>query len=186
MYGQAVKADRLPAKFLARIAGKIISMSLALGPVARFMTRSLYGLLDTRSHWGDILLIPVLVADELQFWYHEISGYNNQLVWHSPSAVRVVFSDASDSGFGGYTIECGPQIAHGQWSPEEQKLSSTMRELRAVAEVLSSFVPLLQGQNVRWFTDNQNVVHILRVGSRTPRLQIEAIRIFFPFGAAPY
>ena len=78
LLGQAVNAKELPARFLARITGKIISMSLTLGPVARFMTRSLYGLLDTRLHWGDILPIPAPVADELQFWYHEISGYNNQ------------------------------------------------------------------------------------------------------------
>ena len=33
-------------------------MSLALGPVARFMTRALYSVLETRRAWCDILSVP--------------------------------------------------------------------------------------------------------------------------------
>ncbi len=151
-------------------------MSLALGPVTRFMTRSLYTVLDSRSYWGQLLTVSPLARGELQFWFREIRQFNCQPVWHSPSAVGVVFSDASDSGYGGYTVECGPQVACGQWSLEESSGSSTMRELSAVTRVLAAFLPLLRGQNVRWFTDNQNVEQILRVGSRKPQLQSEALK----------
>lgn len=43
----AVKTQ-IKAKFLASITGKIISMSIAMGPVTRSMTRSMYALLNTR------------------------------------------------------------------------------------------------------------------------------------------
>ncbi len=98
-------------------------------------------MLDSRAHWGEFLTIAA--AGELQFW---IGTYNSQPVWHSPFAVRVVFSDASESSYGGYMVECGPQVANGQWSPEEQKWSSTMRELTTLTKVLASFTPLVHSQ----------------------------------------
>ena len=42
--------EYLAAKQIASLVGKIISMSMALGPIARFMTRSLYALLRVGIH----------------------------------------------------------------------------------------------------------------------------------------
>ena len=44
--------------------------------------------------------------------------------------MRVVYSDASDTGFGGYTVEHGYHMAQEQWSQNEAACSSTWRELR--------------------------------------------------------
>ena len=52
------------------------------------------------------------------------------------SATHLVYSDASDSGYGGYSVEVGPHFAHGLWSKDEAGLSSTWRELKAVFNVL--------------------------------------------------
>ena len=41
--------------------------------------------------------------------------------------------------YGGYMVELGPEMAHGQWSEAEALLSSTWRELKAVYLVLLSF-----------------------------------------------
>ena len=57
LLSQAEKLDVWPAKLLASITGRIISMSLALGPVARLRTRSMYCLLNTRQAWSDNLVI---------------------------------------------------------------------------------------------------------------------------------
>ena len=46
--------------------------------------------------------------------------------------MRLVFSDASNTGYGGYTVEDGIHIAQGSWLAEEAKQSSTWRELVAV------------------------------------------------------
>ena len=60
--------------------------------------------------------------------------YNAQPIWHGPSAVRCVHSDASDVGYGGaWHASCT-----GMWTPEEAKRSSTWRELVAVGRVLGS------------------------------------------------
>jgi hypothetical protein len=49
----------------------------------------------------------------------------------------------------------------GRWNSVESIQSSTWRELEAVYRVLLSLLDILQGQKVKWYTDNQNIVHIL-------------------------
>ena len=75
-------------------------------------------------------------------------------------------------------VEIGPDIAHGQWSEYEATLSSTWRELKAVSFVLASFALKLAGHRVKWFTDIQNVVHIVEAGSKKQHLQVVALSIF--------
>ena len=45
--------------------------------------------------------------EELKFWTESIEEYNAHPIWHGPSAVRCVHSDASDVGYGGYIVEHG-------------------------------------------------------------------------------
>ena len=168
----------VPAKLLASVVGSIISMSLAMGPVSRFMTRGMYALLESRVSWWESLEISPDARQELEFWRACMSDYNCQPIWHSPSAVRVVYSDASDTGYGGYVIEHGACVAYGQWTEQEAQQSSTWRELTAVLRVLMAVAAKLSNFRVRWFTDNQNVARILVVGSKKPLLQAVALTIF--------
>ena len=161
-------------------------MSIALGPVPRLMTRSLYSLLNSRNSWFETLCITPEAVAELQFWYESITAYKRQNIWKNPSAMRVVYSDTSGTGFGGYTVEHGPQVVHSHWSQWEACQSSTWHELKAVLNVLQSFAAQLQSERVRWFTDNQNVVRIVLNGSKTPILQKLAIRVFPNVCSLPY
>ena len=174
----ATSAKEIKAKALASIIGKIVSMSLGLGLVTRLMTRRLYSLLNSRHYWCESLIIPSDAREELKFWSNNLDNFNGQGIWHSPSAVRVVYSDASDIGYGGYSVEHGYHMAQGLWTQEEAARSSTWRELRAVRMVLESLIEKLRNERVRWFSDNQNVVRILQTGSRKPDLQSEALAIF--------
>ena len=115
---------------------------------------------------------------ELEFWHMQVDRINGHEIWHSTSAVRVVYSDTSGSGYGDFTVEHGCHVAHGAWSAEEMSQSSMWRELRAVRMVLESLIPKLKNERVRWFSDNQNVVRIMKVGSKKPQLQEEALAIF--------
>ena len=175
---QAVATSCVKARQLASIIGKIIAMSLAVGPVSRLMTRSMYSLLNSRQYWCQVLALNTEVLEEMYFWLQNIDGINGREIWHSPSALRVVYSDASDTGYGGFTVEHGCYVAHGAWSADESLRSSTWRELKAVRMVLESLLPKLQNQRIRWFSDNQNVVRILDVGSKNPLLQKEALGVF--------
>ena len=63
--GLAMGKLSLRACDLASITGKIISMSLAIGPL--IMTRSIYALLSIRKHWSQSLNLTPEVKEELQF-----------------------------------------------------------------------------------------------------------------------
>ena len=175
---RACQLQRLPARELASIVGKIISMGLAIGPVSRFMTRSMYSLLETRDTWYDLLEISADAHRELEFWKACLAEYSSQPIWQVPSAVRVVYSDASESGYGGYIVEHGGCVSYGQWTESEAGQSSTWRELAAVLQVLLGVAKKLTNHRVRWFTDNQNVARILMVGSKKPHLHALALKVF--------
>ena len=179
---EARKSQYIPAKLLASILGELASMAVALGPVSSMMTRNLYATLNARLAWCQQLSISVEAHIELDFWSSCIGQFNGQDMWPKPSAVRVVYSDASDTGYGGYTggysVEHGGCVATGQWSKWEAQQSSTWRELRAVRLILESFYGQLENERIRWFTDNQNVVRIVLHGSKKPLLQQEALAIF--------
>ena len=56
--------------------------------------------------------------------------YNGQNIWKSPSAMRVVYSDASGTGYGGYVVEHGCHVAHGQWDAYKMEKSSSGQSIR--------------------------------------------------------
>ena len=46
------------------------------------------------------------VKEDIMFWRICIQGLNGQ-VWRAASAVRVVYKDASSTGYAGYMVEHG-------------------------------------------------------------------------------
>ena len=85
------------------------------------------------------------------------------------SATSIVYSDASSTGYGGYSVQLGNfHSSAGLWSREESTLSSTCREMKAILNVLKSFKNSLRNHAIIWFTDSANAARIVRHGSSTP------------------
>ena len=167
------------AKDLASVAGQLNSMFLAIGNIVRLMSRAMYAQISAQNSWFSNFYLEDSVVEELVFWQSNLDHLNGRRIWFKSSAVRVAYSDASDTGYGGYIVELGPQVAaQGVWSADLAKESSTMREILAVRKVLQSFAPKLAGLWVKRHTDNQNVARIISVGSGKSGLQSEAKRIF--------
>ena len=162
---------------LASIVGQIVSMSLGLGSVARLMTWSLYTIINCRTTWNDQVVWTEEAWAEMKFWENNIESLNGKEMRYSAGAVRLVYSDASDTGYGGYTVDVGPRIAQGQWSECESQASSTWKELEAINRILQAYSKPMKGETVKWLTDNQNVVRIIEHGSRKPWLQEIAVNI---------
>ena len=155
-------------------------MFLAIGNIVRFMSRSIYAQISAQSSWFSTFSLEHSVVEELLFWQSNLDHLNGRRIWFKSSAVRVAYSDASDTGYGGYIVDLGPQVAaQGVYSADLAKESSTIREIVAVRKVLHSFAPKLAGLCVKWHTDHQNVARIIDVGSRKSSLQVEAKRFFF-------
>ena len=49
--------------------------------------------------------------EELVFWQSSLDHLNGRRIWFKSSAVRVAYSDASDTRYGGYIVELGVQVA---------------------------------------------------------------------------
>ena len=177
---EALRAQQVTARELARISGYILSMSLALGPVCRLHTRYLYRLIDQRQSWSAKVLMTVEAKEELRFWLSNFESLHGQPLWKSCQQVAVLsWSDASDTGWGGYCLTNGVKVAKGEWPPQVmlEGWSSTKRELRAVCLALESYGKLIQGQECIHRSDNQAAVRIIEVGSRHAHLQQEALAI---------
>ena len=175
----AIISRRCSARQLARIAGFLISLSIAIGPIARLFTRHIYLLVESRSFWSQLAYLTAPVLQELQFWNQNLDALNGFRIKPEFSATAVAYSDASDSGFGGY-YQYNSEFfySHGIWGEAEREQSSTYRELKAVQYVLSALIASFRHKKVRWFSDNQSACRIITVGSTKPHLQAIAISIF--------
>ena len=108
---------------------------------------------------------------ELYFWQLNLRDYNCQPLWQEPGVIRVVHSDAMNTGSGGYVVEHGHYVAHGQWDLVEAQQSSTWCEICAVRMIFESLIPKLHNCRAKWLTDNLNVSRILQFRSKTKVLQ---------------
>ena len=89
---------------------------------------------------------------------------------------KIVYSDTSETGYGGYIVHVFDKIiAKGQFNSEEKDTSSTYRELLAVKHILESLKSPLENQRVQWFSDNSNVTRIINFGSTRTHLQTLAL-----------
>ncbi|XP_078586057.1 uncharacterized protein LOC144867916 [Branchiostoma floridae x Branchiostoma japonicum] len=172
----------ISARSVSRITGNLVSMSLALGPVVRLWTRSLYAFISSSDSWDSRRSLPQAARDELLFWQDNFSKLLGYPIWTpSPSVDVITYSDASNHAWGGFTVTLGStHTARGNFERHQAAplTSSTYRELLGTRLVLQSLIHLLPNKQVLHRSDNQNVVRILSGGSRVTHLQQEAVAIF--------
>ena len=179
---QVLTQARPLVRDLAKVAGHLMSMHRVLAGGVRLRTRGLYALIDTRRSWFSAVSWTPQAREELQFWTHMIDELKCAPLWESCPVVNVLsWSDASDTGWGGYVqLASGETVsACGMWEGcvQDAHLSSTWRELRAVAYVLKSMAVQLSNRTCLHRSDNQAAVHIIQYGSKKPHLQEEALAI---------
>ena len=61
---------------LTRLAGFIISLSLAGGPIARLFTRQMFLFIQSRPSWDVSFTISEALLQELKFWLQHIDSFN--------------------------------------------------------------------------------------------------------------
>ena len=78
---------------LARFAGFIISLSLAVGPIARLFTRQMHFFIQSRPAWDVSFTFSEALLQELKFWLQHIdsfNGYSIRGVFCATSTVQVL------------------------------------------------------------------------------------------------
>ena len=133
-------------------------MSIAIGPLTRLFTKNMHVFIESSYSWDSLRLISFDLKAELLFWRSNLSRCNGLSMTINTQVNKIVYSDASETGYGGYIVHIFDEIiAKGQFNPEEKGTSSTYRELLAVKHILESFKSHLENQRVQWFSDNLNV-----------------------------
>jgi hypothetical protein len=90
--------------------------------------------------------------------------------------------DASDVGFGGFVnSDLDSHLENietfGNWTESESLESSSWRELECVKRAIYTFSNELENKQVKINSDNKNIEHILKVGSKKTTLQKTATQI---------
>ena len=163
---------------LAKIAGFIISLSLAVGPATRLFTRQMYFSIVHRTSWDQKIFINSSLEKELQFWHKNLDYFQGYPIKEPVAACPAVYTDASDTGYGGYTVTLGTHVAHGICDLEDSLQSSTYRELKAILLVTRSLQHILANRKIKVFTDNQSTACIVCSGSSKPDLQDLAVKLY--------
>ena len=178
LQGSIINNKHVQVRSVASVVGQIISMGIVVGSVSQIMTRSLsIDILNART-WNSYIKLSSESMEQLLFWQRNITKINSRRLKEIHVTSKLVYSDASGTGYAGYEVHTINGVAHGMWSPEERCQSSTWRELVAVQRVLKSLKNSLANHRVKWFTDNKNVCSIVQKGSMRPFLQEIALDIF--------
>ncbi|CAG2202950.1 unnamed protein product [Mytilus edulis] len=173
-----LKYRKVHARLVASLVGQIVSMSYVIGNVAYIMSKHLSIDILEKTSWNSCIVLSKASLIQINFWKENLGRVNVKSFTSDFSCQSVVYSDASNTGYGGYIVETPFNIAHGMWSECESTKSSTWKELNAVKHILLSMVDILKDKRIKWFSDNQNVVSIVAKGSMKPELQDIALCIF--------
>ncbi|KAK3736777.1 hypothetical protein QZH41_002389 [Actinostola sp. cb2023] len=169
-----IQARRATFRQLAKIAGSIISFS-----VSRLFTRQMYFTIESRSGaWDQTILLPLAVIEELKFWFTSLDQVNGYTIRPPLSTSTIIFTDASDVAFGGYSASLDGSAVRGMWTNEDIGQSSTYHELKAIYYVLLTLASQLMVKKVVVQTDNQGAARIVSIGSSKPHLQRIALDLY--------
>ncbi|CAG2193676.1 unnamed protein product [Mytilus edulis] len=97
---------------VASVIGQIISMSYVIGNVAYIMTKYLSIDVMSACSWKSYIELSVQSKEQLIFWKKNIKCINFKHFVSDFSCHTIVYSDASGTGYGGFTVENPKNIVH--------------------------------------------------------------------------
>ena len=113
-------------KELAKLAGTLP----AIGPLVGIFIESIYHQVACSHSWYTPLQLTSKTIADLQFWLRNIEHINGYTFKPFPTTTHMVFTDASDDGYGGFPVhQLQTLICNGKFTLCEKQQSSTFREL---------------------------------------------------------
>lgn len=157
-----LSADRVSARDLASLAGRIVSASPAVLP-ASLLSRPFFQAMKGQISWDSLFPNHEAVRQAARFWLNNLDRFNGRAWWPSPVAINSSV-DASGVGYGGDLRLPGlpPLQFRGTFSPEVAQSSSTAREvagyLAAVRTALQTQPAVLRGSSILLTGDSQPAI----------------------------
>lgn len=206
MVKEALTKDQIHVKALARVLGKLNSLTPSHGVAARICTKSSYVILESHveSHgWSGLVSWSPEARRELYFFVEIARNFNGSKLLTELTDVRVDAilqnpqSSQTTTGMSSVdtvlvsdssVVKAAVKYLHGQkstWTSlyrfdeTEMSLSSGARELLAVHKFLQDEKRReeLRDANIFWGTDSTNLVAFLTKGSGKPKIQCKIFEI---------
>jgi hypothetical protein len=176
---KALAAHFFNARLLSGIIGSIVSLFHAIGNLVYLLTKNCQMWVAERSKWDQYAPLSTDCVYELNFWKENLSCVKTQsFELIVPNITKVIFTDASGHSCGGFIENFqGTELVE-SWSEDEKLKSSTWRELRALYIFLEVHKKLLCNQQILCYTDNKNLLSIMKKGSMKQELQVLSLKIY--------
>jgi hypothetical protein len=169
--------SRPSTRELAAMVGKITAMHLAFGNIVFLKTKFCQKEISKRISWDQRASWQIQCKAELEFWTKNLFSIKTKNPFQCISFGRIVYSDASNMGCGGFIVAMNGSETFIPWAKDEINSSSTWKELNAVFLLCNALKDSLKGHKVKWYTDNANVGNIICKGSMVNDLQQLALKI---------
>ena len=167
-------------KSLQKFVGKINSFTLVV-PAARLFSRVACLAMSRASKSPRAIPVSRELKAEFEHWRF-LDSWSGFLPWKDEKHFQLdVFSDASDSGWGGILrLPDQPrQELHGHWDLSESDLPIVVKEALALLYVLRNVAGLISNARVDCFVDSATLVACWRKdGSRNTRVNNAVKEIF--------
>lgn len=129
---------RVPVRKVDSFVKQIISMTIVIGQVTEIMILSISIDILNDHYWESNKYRSKDNMVQIQFWKDNLLLLNIKDMLESHKCSKIVYSDASSTGFGGYEVTTINGTAHDIWSEDESIKTSTWRERMEVLLVLRS------------------------------------------------
>ena len=121
-------SQKTAARRISSLVGTIVSMGIAIGPVARMWIRSLYILVKKAPSW-DSPTTSDNASTEIEFLSLCFEKFSGNHMWPTSPIVNVM----------SYIVQVADHVAKGSFTEVEAAQSSTWRELNDTFCVLASY-----------------------------------------------
>ena len=100
-------------RYLAKISGTVMSCALAVGSMAILLTHQMYFTIETRGSSNFVVHFSPGLLEELRFWFTNTDCLNGYRFSEPVTTCTVIFTDANDSGFVGFSATIDGSAASG-------------------------------------------------------------------------
>ena len=172
---------KIKIRYLAKIIGKIVLLFLCSNEAKlhyRVLDRFKVKCLVANKHkWSKKILLNYSCLQELKWWNSHLQKQDSLVKsLHETSPDTHVYSDSTDSAFGGHP---GQLQIQSRFSKKQARLSINTKELLAIYYTLRSFSTHLKNKHVLHFTDSKCAYYCLKNhGSSDPLWDKITVKIF--------
>ncbi len=154
------KSALIPVRTLARIAGRCVSMTKAVIPT-KLLLRNVFRVMASKKDWNSLMQVDPPCHRDLMWWSSALWSWNGAPLLQ-PQVDLQVFTDASGSGWGGWSPQLPPHTdSCGPWEFQVAHQHSNYKELFGAFRALQSLEPHILHKSVQLVSDNVTTVAYL-------------------------